>query len=71
MSFVITQNSINVHNTIDDIATTPIYATILVASTRWVKFLKYHVRTPHIDITIHKPYHKGGKSLIFSLPKLI
>ena len=40
-------------------AITPIYATIFVASTRWVKFLKYHVRTPHTDITIHKPYHKG------------
>ncbi len=41
-------------------AITPVNALNLVNSTRLVKFLRYHVTTPQIEITTQRAYQSAG-----------
>ena len=58
----IPQKSIKVHNSMVIIAITPVKADSLVSSTRWVKFLRYQVRTPQTEITTQRAYQRTGYS---------
>jgi hypothetical protein len=57
------QNWVNVHITMTDMEATPVNATIRVASTRSVKFLRNHVPTPQTAMSSHSKYHAGGYAI--------
>ena len=52
------QKSIKVHSSMVIIAITPVKVDSLVSSTRWVKFLRYQVRTPQTEITTQRAYQR-------------
>jgi hypothetical protein len=54
------QKSVHVQMTKVSMAAVPIMAMVRVAWTRWVKFRKYHVRTPAAATTNQSPYQAGG-----------
>tara|TARA_B110000305_G_scaffold216719_1_gene255481 strand:- start:380 stop:562 length:183 start_codon:yes stop_codon:yes gene_type:complete len=60
MSIISPQKSINVHDKSVTIETTPRRAESRVASTRSLKFRKYHVVTPKNMTMNQSPYHVAG-----------